>query len=122
LREVPVAALAGTSILLILSAWLSSYATPEKILPPRLELRPEQVTAGQGAYTVRIPELPESDVVVTYKFNEGSPTSFTLRLDRKGEASLEVGPDTPRGAYRFQAFRPAEAAAGYEADATVVVK
>jgi hypothetical protein len=72
---------------------------------PQIEIDKQVVTAGGDSYKIRVVSLAGSKIVVSYSLNGGNPQEFMAQLGPDGSVKFDVGPETPRGTYRFLRFR-----------------
>src|SRR5206468_2636189 len=55
-----------------------------------VELDAREVFAGKDVYTLKIPELTDSDVLIEYSVDDGATHVFTVHLDDTGQIRLNV--------------------------------
>jgi hypothetical protein len=82
----------------------------EEVLPSEnaagheLSITPTRVVAGRDSYTLRVAGLSSAVVEIYYRLNGGPVQAFGARLEDDGEVRFKVGPETPKGTYRFVAI------------------
>jgi hypothetical protein len=87
-----------------------------------LQLSTNTVEAGKDSYILEIPNLPNVKAQIYYDLNSGPMEEFTVRLDSQGQIKFDVSSDTPKGLYRFLAFRIEGSPELYKTDAEIIVR
>ncbi len=86
----------------------------------QVSIVPARVTAGRGAYTVRVTGLGGGDIQIYYRVENGPMQSFGARLRDDGSVTFDVGSETPKGTYHFLAIEPA-ASKWFRIDKSLVI-
>jgi len=87
-----------------------------------LKLFPAQVLAGKGRYTLQIDGWNDKPVQLAYTLNDGPLQQFGAVLNSRGEVTFDVSTNTPRGVYKFWAFRPPGQRAWFHTDQVITVR
>jgi hypothetical protein len=69
-----------------------------------LELSPHEVTEGDH-YTLSIRHAKRGTVQIAYSLDDGPLETFAAGLNEDGKVTFDVSGETPRGMYKFWAFR-----------------
>jgi hypothetical protein len=114
----------AVALALIIASNLIVKASPNRIseVAAQLVLNKYQVTAGQGDYVMTISSIPNSTAIIQYSLNGGAPEEFIAAFDSSGQSRFNVSATTPKGTYRFLAFRPSGYSKWLSADASITVK
>ncbi len=90
--------------------------------PPQIVLDRREVVAGKDSYTLTVTAFAEELVVIRYTLDSGPANTFNARLDSHGAITFPVSGSTPRGTYRFTAFRKIADSKWIPSDTRIVVK
>ena len=88
----------------------------------KLELSSTTVTAGKDKYTLSIDRLKNTPVLIAYTLNGGPLEVFTASFDADGKVTLDVSQHTPKGLYRFWAFKVDGARSWFRTEQTLTVQ
>jgi len=71
----------------------------------RIDLSRHEVIAGKDKYELRIEGLSKTEVLIAYTVNDGPLEIFSTWLDAESKVAFEVSRGTPKGMYKFWAFK-----------------
>jgi hypothetical protein len=86
-----------------------------------LRVSKNDVTAGRDAYSVLVRDVHNQSMTILYSLNEGQLKIFKANLDLNGQATFDVESSTPKGVYRFLAFKLTGSSEWIRSKATITV-
>jgi D-glycero-D-manno-heptose 1,7-bisphosphate phosphatase len=116
-RRKSIYAIAGFAVIAGAAVWI---ALPANTVP-KLTLDKTEVV-GDGHYALSVPRMPGEIILVRYSLNQAEPEEMMVRLDAQGVVHFDVGRETPKGVYRFDAFKRKDDLFWFKTDVAITVK